>query len=42
MTVHSKLSEDGKFFILDFLAEDILGRRFNIEVPTSFEYCPGL
>jgi len=31
-TVHSKLSEDGKFFILDVLAEDVLGRRFNIEV----------
>ena len=31
-TVHSKLSEDGKFFILDVLAEDALGRKFNIEV----------
>jgi predicted transposase/invertase (TIGR01784 family) len=31
-TVHSQLSEDGKFFILDVLAEDVLGRRFNIEV----------
>ncbi|MEY4187056.1 MAG: hypothetical protein RIT02_2090, partial [Planctomycetota bacterium] len=31
-TVHSKLSEDGKFFILDIVAEDVLGRKFNIEV----------
>ena len=31
-TVHSKLSDDGKFFILDVLAEDALGRKFNIEV----------
>jgi predicted transposase/invertase (TIGR01784 family) len=31
-TVHTKLSEDGKFFILDVLAEDVLGRKFNIEV----------
>jgi predicted transposase/invertase (TIGR01784 family) len=31
-TVHTKLSEDGKFFILDVLAEDTLGRKFNIEV----------
>ena len=31
-TVHSKLSEDGKFFILDVVAEDVLGRKFNIEV----------
>ena len=31
-TVHSKLSEDGKFFILDVAAEDVLGRKFNVEV----------
>ena len=31
-TVHSKLSDDGKFSILDVLAEDALGRKFNIEV----------
>lgn len=31
-TVHNKLSADGKFFILDVLAEDVLGRKFNVEV----------
>ncbi|MFM7038444.1 MAG: PD-(D/E)XK nuclease family transposase, partial [Planctomycetaceae bacterium] len=31
-TVHNKLSADGKLLILDVLAEDVLGRKFNIEV----------
>jgi len=30
--VHSKLSEYGKFFIPDVVAEDVRGRKFNIEV----------
>ncbi|MFM7166521.1 MAG: Rpn family recombination-promoting nuclease/putative transposase [Planctomycetaceae bacterium] len=31
-TIHNKLSADGKYVILDVLAEDVLGRKFNIEV----------